>query len=105
MRYFNISHGLRGCYMPDGAYVIAVKTRRELRDYMLSEARMLRSESTVGLTDRRIATVAADAWRREREMFDFVVPYRERGQDGYPYGLFVSNATRADYLAHVESEG
>lgn len=37
-RYFHISAGLRGAYMPDNAAVIRCETRRELRQYIAQQA-------------------------------------------------------------------
>lgn len=106
MRYFVISHGLRGCYMPDSSYIGAFRTRRELKSALLDEARYLTSEDTQGLSRRAIASLAADAWRRWPRgwSLDLAAPYRERGMDHWPYGLFVGHATRAEYLEAQKSE-
>jgi hypothetical protein len=38
-KYFTISHGLRGCYMPDGdPYIVMARTRRELKAAIADEA-------------------------------------------------------------------
>lgn len=103
MKYFNISHGLRGCYMPDDSFVIACTTRRELKECIANEATLLDSDSTIGLTKRNIASLAALAWREARKRTPAFLPYclpcKERGQSSYSYGIFVSVATRHDYLA------
>ena len=100
-RYFFISHGLRGCYMPDDCYVIKAKTRRELKAALAAQADMLRNESIVGLNRVAIASAVAQVWRNPAQRLDSVVPYRdcESCDSGYPFGLFVSNATRNDYVA------
>ncbi len=39
-RYFNVSHGLRGCYMPDNSQIVKVTTRRELKEHVAASRRM-----------------------------------------------------------------
>ena len=68
MAYFSISTGLRGCYMPDNAYVIQVDTRRELKAAIESEARDYRDAGFVGANKKAIAYIAAIAWRNRRKM-------------------------------------
>ena len=106
MKYFNISHGLRGCYMPDGEpYVLAAKTRRELKAQIASEADMLATEYTIGLSKRAVAAFAAECWREAHKKTPAYLPYclpcKERGQSGYYYGIFVSIASRQEYLQSV----
>ncbi len=103
MAYFVISQGLRGCYMPDSCQIIRVNTRRELKQYLESEAGYIRQNGYIGLNKRAIAWLAAECWRnRNRATLDFVAPYREKSQDSWPYGLFCSMATRRDYLEQGE---
>lgn len=104
IRYFHISHGLRGCYMPDGEpYVIRAKTRRELKEAIQSEADMVDSGSTIGLSKRAIAQYAAELWRDAFRLKPYYsslpvcLPTKEPGQSSYSYGIFVSHATRNDY--------
>ena len=42
MPYFSIYQGFRGCYMPDGAYIIQAKTRRDLKAALQWEADSIR---------------------------------------------------------------
>jgi hypothetical protein len=107
MAYFAISAGLRGCYMPDSCQVIRVNTRRELKEYLESEAYHIRQCGYIGLSKRAIAWLAAVCWRnRNRPTLDFVAPYRAQCQDSWPYGLFCSMATRRDYLEYLsDNEG
>lgn len=105
-KYFHISHGLRGGYMPDGEpYVAMCRTRRELKDTIKSEADMLDSGETVGLSKRAIAAFAAECWREAHKprpaYLPFCLPMKEPGQSSYSYGIFCSVATRA---AYVESQ-
>ncbi len=99
-RYFSISQGLRGCYLPDSAYVIRVDTRKELKAALESEAYSIRDAGFIGANKRAVAWLAATLWRTYRKagQMDSVVPYRNPGQNSYPYGLFGSAATRADWL-------
>ena len=108
-RYFFVSHGLRGCYMPDNSQAVMCQTRRELKDTLESTADYLRDGSTVGLSKRAIAWLAARAWREagkkgKREYLPFVAPYRDMQQSHYPYGLFCSVTSRAEYLENRESD-
>jgi len=48
MKYFTITHGLRGCYMPDSdPFAVACATRKELKDIIIGECDMLRGDSTM----------------------------------------------------------
>lgn len=106
MRYFAISNGLRGCYMPDSVYIGAFKTRRELKSALEYEAESMR-DSYVGLNKRAIASLAAESWREAGKarpsIYDFVAPCGQaRGDQSYALAVSVSN--RADYRASAESE-
>lgn len=100
-RYFHIAQGLRGCYMPDSIYCIRVKTRRELKAALESEAYYIRDAEMIGCSKRAVTWLAAIAWRKSGE---YVAPYRDKQQNYYPYGLFCSQASKADYLEYCESE-
>jgi len=100
--YFHISNGLRGCYMPDSAYVICVDTRRELVNVLEDEALSVRDAEFVGASKRDVRRIAAAIWRdrtAKRERLDFCVPYGNRrgNSSDYAFGIFVSHATRADW--------
>ena len=104
MAYFTIYQGLRGCYMPDSAYIIRATTRRELKNALEWEADSIRDAGGVGLSKRAVASLAAAAWRDRGRVGEIVAPYRWAGQDSYPYALGVfTAATRAEYLAQEES--
>ena len=108
-KYFTITQGLRGCYMPDQAYTIQAKTRRELKSALQWEADSIRDAGGIGMNKRAIAWLANAAWKeshkRNPSIFDFVAPYRWQYQDSRPYGLFCSVSNRSDYLEYVrESE-
>lgn len=102
MPYFFISNGLRGCYMPDNIFVIKCDTRKALKAALTWDARDMREALGFGGSKRVVAHVANAAWKaRKRSTLDFCIPFgREKGN--YPFGLFVSPASRADYLAQAE---
>jgi hypothetical protein len=104
--YFNISHGLRGCYMPDSdPYVIRADTRRELKKAVEYEARVLRDSGYFGCSKRNAASLAAEGWRcrnDRRWTLDLVLGCSLR-RGASEYGLFLARATRQDFLAQ-ESE-
>jgi len=105
-KYFHISQGLRGCYMPDNAYVIRADTRRQLKAALAWEADSLRDAGAIGCSKRAIAWLANAAWKASQDkrnpVGDYVAPYRFPSQDSYCMGLFASVATRADYLAQSD---
>lgn len=101
MPYFNVSHGLRGCYMPDSSEIVRVTTRRELKEYVSDL--VARLEYPFGGSKAAIAEVVAKAWRSPKEWRDFVVPLAET-RGAYRFGVFISNSTRADYLAQTGDE-
>jgi hypothetical protein len=95
-KYFHISQGLRGCYMPDSSYIIRADTRRELKAALDWEARDIREAGFVGCNKRAVTWLAAQAWRNAG---NHVVPYRNNHKgSGYAFGLFCTQATRAEYL-------
>lgn len=110
--YFHIMQGLRGCYMPDSAFLVRAETRRELKailrdtveSYANSDA--IDSEYRLRFNREHITAAAAAAWkaaaRKSGNPYPYVIPIgpkRER-----PYGVFVSTATRAEFLEYMESE-
>ncbi len=104
MPYFRIMQGLRGCYMPDNAYVLRADTRRELKSALEYEFCDLVDAGAVGLSKRALASLAARAWRSP-SVYDCVAPYRWRYQSPgrAPYGVFVSRSTRREYLDQEEA--
>ncbi len=102
-KYFSVMHGLRGCYMPDGEpFVVMCATRRELKSVIKGEADSLDSGETLGLSKKSIAAFAAVCWREAHKAKPAYLPYclatKERGQSSYSYGIFVSVASRREYL-------
>lgn len=103
MAYFTIWQGLRGCYMPDSAYIIKADTRRELKSALEWEANDIRDAGGVGLNKKAVASLAAAAWRNRKASGELVAPYRWAEQDYSPYALGVfTGSTRAEYLAQSE---
>ena len=106
-KYFHLNHGLRGCYMPDGEpQVIMACTRGQLKSAIEDECNMIATESTLGLSKRAIASFAAECWREAQKknpaFRPYCLPYKERGESSYSYGIFCSVATRRDYLESQE---
>ena len=102
-KYFTISNGLRGCYMPDNCSVIRVDTRRALKDAIAYDASDMREAYGYGGSKRDIASIAATAWREAHKKNPAYMPYclpfaREPGN--YAFGIFVSVATRSEYLEY-----
>lgn len=100
MAYFTIYQGLRGCYIPDSAYIIKADTRRELKRSLQWEADSIRDAGAIGMSKKAIAWLANAAWHnRKKSSGEYVAPYRWKGMDSYPYALGVfTGASRADYL-------
>jgi hypothetical protein len=101
MAYFHISTGLRGCYMPDNAYIARANTRRELKSIIANEAERYRESGYAGASDRAVAAIAAEAWRaRKRYQLPYALPVAPpHAPRNYCEAVFVSTATRADYIA------
>lgn len=100
MPYFHISTGLRGCFMPDSAYVLHASTRRELKAAIEEAAEGDRQAGYIGLSKAAITSFAARVWRERKagNHLPHALPYRRPDQDQAPYGIFVSTATRREYL-------
>jgi hypothetical protein len=105
MAYFQISTGLRGCYLPDSIYIIRATTRRELKA-AISDSVYDAEGAFVGLSKRAIAEFAALCWRERngRHCLPYCLPYRFKYQSHCPYGIFVNNSNRREYLAHIAEE-
>lgn len=109
-RYFFISNGPRGCYMPDNGYHIKCDTRRELKKALESEAYYLRDAGFIGASKKNIASLAAQAWceygKDKPSYLNMVCPLQPShvSRGNYCYGLFVSVSCRADYLENCGAE-
>jgi hypothetical protein len=108
MPYFHISSGLRGCYMPDNAFVAKCDTRRELRAIVEYDANDMIEAYGFGYSKAARASVVAQVWREAtgkapKSHYDHVIGFgRTRAKSDRPFGLFISHATRADFLEQSE---
>lgn len=103
--YFWIAQGLRGCYMLDSSYVIAVKTRRELREALEWEARDIREAFDAGCSKRAVAWLANAAWKaRKRYGLPYVAEYGNCSGNkiNYCFGLNCSTASREEWKESQE---
>jgi hypothetical protein len=107
-KYFHLNHGLRGAYMPDGEpTVIMAKTRRALKAAITDECEGM--GDMVGLSKAKIAAFAAECWREAHKANPAYLPYclpchdRSVKTAKYSYGIFVSVASRRDYLENQEN--
>ena len=105
MAYFSISTGLRGCYMPDNAYVIRATTRRELKAAIESEAYGWRDAGFVGANKKAIAHIAAIAWRNRHKMqLPYALPLAPADcRDNYCQGIFISTSDREEFKAQGDN--
>jgi len=102
MKYFLIMHGMRGCYMPDSdPFIVAVKTRRELRAIVKAECDQIDSGKTIGFSKDKISAFVAECWREAHKkapaVLPYCLPYKEPGQSCFYNGVHVSIATRAEF--------
>lgn len=105
-KYFHVSNGLRGAYMPDNSQVIMCKTRRELKSAVEYDARDMREAHGFGGSKKHIAAFVATCWREAHKKTPAYLPYClpfGNKPGNRPFGLFVSVATRRDYLEQAES--
>ena len=101
-KYFSVSTGLRGAYLPDNAYVIKADTRRGLKSFIASEADGYADAGFVGASKKAVAWLAAEAWREAQKpspaFLSLCLPLAREKGSGYAFGIFVAPASRADYL-------
>jgi hypothetical protein len=105
MAYFEISTGLRGCYMSDNSFIVQCETRKELKQVIQYEAESYRDAGFIGANKRAIAHIAAIAWANRRKGFQlpYCLPLAPgHARDNYCHGIFVSNSNRAEYIAQAE---
>jgi len=101
MAYFQIMQGMRGCYLPDNAYIIRADTRRELKRAIAWDADSTADGGFVGLSKRNVAWAAAHAWRKGSK--GAILPYGYKGESK-GFSIEISRTTRADYLEYIASE-
>lgn len=108
MPYFTISTGLRGCYMPDNAFTVRARSRRELKAVVADECRVSREAYGYGGSQKEIAATVAAIWRetgkgKRRSFYPYAIGFgRTRDASDRPFGVFVAHATRTEYLAYCE---
>lgn len=95
-RYFQISNGLRGCYMPDSSSIVQCDTRRALKSALEWEMNSLRDAEFVGITKKDVAWAAAKLWRKDG---DAIMPYGRKGEKSRPFAIFIYQSDRAEFLA------
>lgn len=102
-KYFTISNGLRGCYMPDSSYVRRVDTRRELKAALTD---VIRDCTDARFSKRDVASLAAEMWRDAQSHAPSYLPRAFPMPDNRAYAVFISTATRRDYVDYQrETEG
>lgn len=101
-KYFSVSTGLRGCFLPDTVHVIKVDTRRELKSAIAWEAESYADAGFVGASKKAVAWLAAEGWREAHKpspsFLSLCLPLAREKGSGYAFGIFVAPATRSDYL-------
>lgn len=107
--YFWIAQGLRGCYMPDSSYVIACKTRRELKNALDWEARDIREAFDAGCSKRAVAWLANVTWKAATKPgfnspYPYVAPYGNKSGNAinYCFALHCAPSTREEWKASQE---
>ena len=108
MRYFHISSGLRGCYMSDDSFMLAAKTRRELKSAVTYECDSCREAYGFGGPKKEINALVAHIWREAKQKTGKpYLPYAigfgcSREASDRPFGVFIGHATRAEYVEYVK---
>lgn len=108
MPYFHTSSGLRGCYMPDSSAVLRFDTRKALRAFVEYESRDAIEAYGYGYSKAARAAVVAQIWREARgrapkSRLEHVIGFgRTRSTSDRPFGLFISHATRAEFVAYQQ---
>lgn len=110
MAYFQIATGLRGCYMPNSTWIVRCRTRRELRAVVEDEARRSLDAYGYGDSKRARRAVIAQIWRETRSsarraVYPYVIGFGcSRDKTDRPYGVFISHATRREFLEFQREE-
>jgi hypothetical protein len=106
MPYFHISTGLRGCYMPNDAWVSYAPSRKALKGVLEDACGSYKDAEYVGGSKAHIAHVCALAWRnRKVYQLPYCIPFARKRGKSYSEGVFVSSATRKEYLEYLKSQG
>lgn len=100
-KYFTVSNGLRGCYMPDNCFVFKCDTRRELKNMIAYDARDMKEAHGFSGSKKAVASFAAECWREAHKKNPAYLPYClpfGNKPDNMAFGMFISVATRGEYL-------
>jgi len=103
-KYFHISSGLRGAYMPDNSFVIRVFTRKALKEFIQSEADEFRDAGYVGASKSAVARLTQDAWQSHGGL-PYVLPLApSHDRTNYAFGIFAGPATKAEWEEYKQEE-
>jgi hypothetical protein len=92
--------------MPDSSYVIKADTRRELKSAIQYEADSYADAGFIGNQKRRVASIAAASWKNKSASLPYCLPFApSHARTNYCHGVFVSRASRSEYLEYLEAEG
>jgi hypothetical protein len=100
MKYFIVTSGLRGCYMPNSINVFAFDTRRALKSYLTDEANV--REGCVGLTKANLAWAAAHAWKGKGQGTIIPFGYKPKVKQ---FCIELTPIDRREYLKRLAEEG
>jgi hypothetical protein len=95
-KYFNISNGLRGCYMPDNSFVVEADSIAGLHVVLEGEARYMVDAGYKGASKYNIKRLAREAWENNSYL-PCVCPLKPAHTSDYSYGLFVGTCTKDEY--------
>lgn len=99
--YFNVVNGLRGCLVPDSAFVARVTTRRDLHAIIAGECAILREAYRFGGSQKELSRVTQALWRETRKgarkaTLPHAIGFGDKAGQ-LTYGLHVGHATREDW--------
>ena len=85
--------------MPDNSYIVGYATRARLKTFLVDECLRSREAYGFGGSKKEIAAVAAQIWRGDNhDYLPFVIGFgRTHAANDRPFGVFVSEATKADF--------
>jgi hypothetical protein len=103
--YAFISSGLRGAYMPDSCHMVQFKTRRELRQYIESEAQHMLDAYGHGGDKKTIQSICAYAWRNRKKAGLITWQFRseERAQKQIDRSGFLLVMQRAGNISNLSN--
>jgi hypothetical protein len=113
IRYLHIMCGLRGCYLPDVSYIVAVTKRREIADIIRTEAlcQAGEGEPTIGLDDHRLSWLTQAVWEGHSALLPW--GYKPEGASKHhcgsgrwprPYSIAVCPSSRDEYESEQRAQ-